>query len=70
MKYFITSQKIALAFDGEEEDVYPVKTGIPQGLPTSPILFIIYLQLLFVHLKHADLNISIPSYMDDVVLVT
>src|SRR5690606_10925624 len=69
-KHFMTSQKIALAFDGEEEDLHSVETGIPQGLPTSPILFIIYLQPLFVRLQQAGLNISIPSYMDDVALVT
>ena len=68
--HFMTSRKIALAFDGEEEDLHPVETGIPQGSPTSPILFIIYLQPLFVRLKQAGLNINTPSYMDDVALVT
>src|SRR5690606_6025432 len=69
-KHFMTSRKIALAFDGEEENLHPVETGILQGSPTSPILLIIYLQSLFARLKHAGLNISTPSYMDDVALVT
>ena len=46
--HFMTGCKIALAFDGENEDLHAVKTGIPQGSPTSPILFIIYLQPLFI----------------------
>src|SRR5690606_8062545 len=66
----MTSQKTALAFDGEEEDLHSVETGILQGSPTSPILFIIYLQPLFVRLQQADLTISTLSYMDDVALVT
>src|SRR5690606_10378148 len=69
-KHFMTNRKIALAFDGEEEDLHLVETGIPQGSPTSPILFIIYLQPLFVHLQQVGFNISTPSYMDDVALVT
>src|SRR5690606_23232722 len=68
MKHFMTNRKIAFAFDGEKEDLHPAETGIPQGSPTSPILFIIYLQPLFVRVKHAGLNISTPSYMDDVAL--
>ena len=66
----MTNRKIALAFDGEEEDPHLVDTGIPQGSPTSPILFLIYLQPLFIRLQEAGLNINIPSYMDDVALVT
>src|SRR5690606_341659 len=43
--HFMIGRRIGLAFDGEEEDLHAVETGIPQGSPTSPILFIIYLQL-------------------------
>src|SRR5690606_5016903 len=70
MKHFMTSWKIALNFDGEEEDLHLVETGILQGSPTLPILFVIYLQPLFVRLQQAGLNISTPFYIDDVVLVT
>ena len=38
----MTGHQIALAFDAEEENLESVETGIPQGFPTSPILFIIY----------------------------
>src|SRR5690606_772471 len=54
-KHFITSRKIALSFDGEEEDLHWVETRTPQDSPTSLILFIVYLQPLFVRLKHAGL---------------
>src|SRR5690606_21062 len=67
--HFVTGRRIGLAFDGEEEDLHAVETGIPQGSPTSPILFIIYLQPLFTRLQQAGLRISTPSYIDDVGLV-
>jgi hypothetical protein len=68
--HFMTGRQIALAFDGEEEKLKPVETGIPQGSPTSPILFIIYLQPLFTQLEKSGLPIRTPSYMDDVAITT
>ena len=41
---FLSSGLIGLAFDGERENLQPVNTGIPQGSPISPILFLIYLR--------------------------
>jgi hypothetical protein len=37
----------ALSFDGQTDIQCPIQTGIPQGSPTSPILFLIYLRPLF-----------------------
>ena len=54
--HFMTGRQIGLAFDGEEEGLHAVETGIPQGSPTSPILFIIYLQPLFTRLQQAGLQ--------------
>ena len=41
---FMSNRQTTLAFDGEESPVFPVLTGIPQGSPLSPILFLFYMQ--------------------------
>jgi len=63
---FLSDRQIGLAFDGERETLQPVNTGIPQGSPISPILFLIYLRFLFttIHQRHPDT--ATPSYIDDV----
>ena len=43
----MTMRLVSLAFDGQIESQKPVETGIPQGSPTSPILFLLYLAPLF-----------------------
>ena len=68
--HFMSNRKIALAFDGEREEMETVETGIPQGSPTSPILFLIYLKPLFNKLNAIHPSLKVPSYMDDVALVT
>ncbi|HKT21438.1 MAG TPA: reverse transcriptase family protein, partial [Nitrososphaerales archaeon] len=67
--HFLTDRLTALAFDGRQEALSPVTTGIPQGSPTSPILFLIYLQPLFDKLTRRFPLIWAPSYIDDVALV-
>lgn len=39
---FMSNQQTTLAFDGKESPVFPVLTGISQGSPLSPILFLFY----------------------------
>jgi len=34
-------RKVIMLMDGKEGDSIDVETGIPQGLPVSPVLFII-----------------------------
>ena len=66
----MSNRFISLAFDGQKEDLKPVEIGIPQGSPTSPILFLLYLTPLFKEMKLKHLSIYIPSYVDDIVLVS
>ena len=70
VKEFMSERRIALAFDGDKEDLQPVDTGIPQGSPCSPILFDIYLTPLFDTVKRKQLPIRAPSFIDDVGITT
>lgn len=65
VKSFMENRTIQMAFDGEKEDPQSILTGIPQGSPTSPILFLIYIRDLF---KTNDAHIL--SYMDDIAITT
>jgi hypothetical protein len=44
---FQSESTIALSFDGQTDRQCLVSTGIPQGSPASPILFLLYLRPLF-----------------------
>jgi ribonuclease HI len=67
--HFLTNRSTSLAFDGQKEPQKPIQTGIPQGSPTSPILFLLYLRPLFDTLNHQLPSVWTPSYIDDVALV-
>ena len=63
---FLSDRQIGLAIDGEREHLKPVSTGIPQGSPISPILFLIYLRFLFTTIQNKHPDTATPSYIDDV----
>jgi hypothetical protein len=67
---FLSNRMTALSFDGHTDIQWPINTGIPQGSPASPILFLIYLCPLFDALTTAHPTLWAPSYIDDVALVT
>jgi hypothetical protein len=62
---FFEDRKLRFSFDNNIEEFSPISTGIPQGSPISPILFLIYLRDLFksnsiTYLSYAD-NISLTA---------
>jgi hypothetical protein len=59
-----------LSFNGRTDTQRPINTGIPQGSPASPILFLLYLRPLFDALRSAHPTLWAPSYIDDVALIT
>ena len=51
---FLSERMASLSFDKDSEKMSPIDTGIPQGSPVSPILFLFYVSPLFkmMRLKH------------------
>jgi ribonuclease HI len=66
VKSFLEDRTLRLSFDGETEDFSQIATGIPQGSPISPILFLIYIRDLF-NTKKA---VTFISYIDDISIST
>lgn len=62
---FLSKRRIRLAFDGQLESFRDIETGIPQGSPISPILFLIYIRELF-----KSKAVKIISYIDDIAIIT
>ena len=67
---FLSDRLTSLSFDGQKDSLQPICTGIPQGSPASPILFLLYIRPLFDDLNNKQPTIWTPSYIDDVALVT
>ena len=63
---FLEERLIRLAFDGQIEEFSEVESGVPQGSPISPILFLIYIRDLFQNLG----DVYLLSYIDDIALAT
>jgi hypothetical protein len=49
---FMTDRFTKLSCDGQSDSLIAISTGIPQGSPVHPILFLIYLRPLFDIIKH------------------
>lgn len=61
---FLSKRLLRLRFDGQTEPFSQINTGIPQGSPISPILFLIYIRDLF-----TTTSTSVLSYIDDIALI-
>lgn len=60
---FLSDRKASLRFDGEEDDMTAVMTGIPQGSSESSIIFLLYVKLFFDTLEKTNSQTRCPSYV-------
>jgi len=67
---FVSDRKDRLVLNGQDGVDHEVKTGIPQGSPVSPILFMVYLSGLFEYMEEWAPGIKALSFVDDVAWTT
>ena len=63
---FMTDRRVRLVLDGEVGDPNAVDTGVPQGSPAAPILFVTYLSGIFDAVEQAAPGSSGLSFVDDI----
>jgi ribonuclease HI len=62
---FLRNRLISFSFDGKMEEAKEFKSGIPQGSPVSPVLFLIVMSAIMDQSKNKDFENTI-GYMDDI----
>ena len=64
-KSFLTDRRVQLVIDGHDNKERDIETGIPQGSPVSPILFLIYISGVFEKVADSNPAVTSLSFMDD-----
>jgi hypothetical protein len=59
---FLSNRKLQLCFNGQIQEKVEIETGIPQGSPISPILFLLYIRNICSLKTEGAYSLS---YMDD-----
>jgi len=63
---FMSDRQVKLRLDGETGEPSAVDTGVPQGSPAAPILFVTYLSGIFEAVEQAVPGIRGLSFVDDI----
>jgi len=66
MMSFIANRKVKITLDGETGEAQPADTGVPQGSPAAPILFVTYLSGMFDEVERRVPGVSGLSFVDDI----
>ena len=67
---FLTDRRTRIAFDGFESDWIRTQTGIPQGSPLSPILFLFFISELLEDFQSIQNDTFAFGFVGDTNLVT
>ncbi len=62
---FLTDRKVQLVINRHDNPEREIKTGIPQGSPVSPILFLIYISGVFNKVSEISPWVTSLSFVDD-----
>jgi len=62
----MTDRKVRIELDGETGEAQTVDTGVLQGSPAAPILFIVYLSGIFDEVERKVPGITGLSFVDDI----
>jgi hypothetical protein len=65
LESFMSDRRVAMRMDGQYGEVMAVATGVPQGSPGSPILFVIYISELFEKMEGSVEGTLPLSFVDD-----
>ena len=70
VRSFMHNRRTRVAFDGYESDWIQTNTGIPQGSPISPILFLFFISELLEGMQEVEDNKLGFGFVDDTNLIT
>ena len=69
VKGFLTDRRTKIRFTGYERDWISTRTGIPQGSPLSPILFLFFISELLEEFQHTQNDTLAFGFVDDTNLI-
>ena len=69
VRAFLKGRTTSLQFDGQTSQPFPTETGIPQGSPLSPILFLLFISPLLEATNKGDRRGVSLGFVDDTNLV-
>ena len=69
LKSFLAHRISHLSFDGEISEEFHIRTGVPQGSPLSPILFLLYIASLYEELQREHPQLLLVGFADDTNLM-
>ncbi|EED21750.1 endonuclease/reverse transcriptase, putative [Talaromyces stipitatus ATCC 10500] len=67
---FLSDRRVTLVIDGHVGKEVPISSGLPQGSPVSPILFVLYVHGLSRAIERSVPEVRCLSFVDDQGLVT
>ncbi|EED15087.1 reverse transcriptase, putative, partial [Talaromyces stipitatus ATCC 10500] len=67
---FLSDRRVTLVIDGHVGKEVPISSGLPQGSPVSPILFVLYVHGLSRAIERSVPEVQCLSFVDDQGLIT